>query len=62
MANRRVCPMLWTGLLATTILTNANVRVVWRSTERGGEGCRQDVEGISAGIALAKHARGGPMG
>src|SRR6266576_2530966 len=29
---------------------------------RPRRGCRQDVEGIGAGIALAKHAQGGPCG
>jgi len=50
---------LWAGLFAITILTNVNVRVVWRSTERGGD-FRQDVEGIGASIALAKRAQAGP--
>src|SRR5207237_10826442 len=59
MANRRAS----SGLFATTILTKANVRVVWRSTERGGEGRRQDIEGVGgARIALAKRAQSGPGG
>src|SRR5260370_9053566 len=38
LANRRACSRLRTGLFAITILTNANMRVVWRSTAGDGDG------------------------
>src|SRR5260370_41067294 len=34
--SEQTCVLKRSGLFAITILTNANVRVVWRRTERGG--------------------------